>query len=74
MTESVTQTDQSVADRIAKYFREHHRVKILVFIRRESLGLDHGVPYFVGQQTKARQLILNPRRGGPSTPRLVTAN
>jgi hypothetical protein len=72
--EPAARPDQFVADRIANYFREHHRSKILAFVRREYLGLDHGVPYFVAQKTKARQLILNPRRSGPPAARLVAAN
>ena len=54
--------DQFAADKIASYFREHGNEKVLVFVRRERLGLGQGVPYLVGQETKARQLILNPRK------------
>jgi len=65
--------DQLVADKIASYFREHRNDKVLVFIRRERLGLGRGVPYLVAQQTKARQLILNPAKSPPG-PRLLAAN
>lgn len=65
--------DQLVADNIASYFREHRSDKILIFIRRERLGLGRGVPYLVGQQTKARQLIVNPTKS-PGAPRLLAAN
>ena len=65
--------DQLVADQIASYFREHRNDRVLVFIRRERLGLGRGVPYLVAQQTKARQLILNPAKS-PAGPRLLAAN
>lgn len=54
--------EQFAADKIADWSREHRNDKIVVFLRRERLGRDAGVPYFVAQKTKARQLILNPRR------------
>jgi hypothetical protein len=50
------------AEKIASYFKEHRGEKVLVFLRRDEVGSDYGVPYFVAQKTKARQLILNPRR------------
>lgn len=65
--------DQSIADKIADYFREHRGDKVLIFIRRERLGLGRGVPYLVAQQTKARQLILNPTKS-PAGARLLAAN
>jgi hypothetical protein len=65
--------DQLVADQIASHFREHRNDKILIFIPRGRLGLGRGVPYLVAQQTKARQLILNPTKS-PASPRLLAAN
>jgi hypothetical protein len=65
--------DELVADKIASYFREHGSDKILIFIRRDRLGLGRGVPYLVAQQTKARQLILNPTKS-PARARLLAAN
>jgi hypothetical protein len=58
--------EQSAAAEIAAYFGQHRGEKILVFLAREHLGRDHGVPYFVAQKTRARQLILNPKRPKPS--------
>ncbi len=61
-------TDEFIAGRIAAYAQEHREVKVLAFLRRERLAQTRGVPYFVAQQTKARQLILNPQapaRPGP---------
>ena len=60
--EAASTPDELAAEKIASYFREHRTDKVLVFIRRERLGLVRGVPYLVAQQTKARQLILNPRK------------
>ena len=74
LSETETGADQSLADKIASYFREHHDEKILVFLRHERLGLGQGVPYFVAQKTKARQLILNPRKSSAAGAPLLTRN
>ena len=66
-------TDQVAADRIASWFREHRRDKLLVFVRRERLALAQGIPHLVAQQTKARQLILNPRKSATGA-RLLARN
>src|SRR5947209_1647746 len=61
-------TDEFIAGRIATYAEEHRDVKILAFLRRERLTQGRGVPHLVAQQTKARQLVLNPQgtaRPGP---------
>jgi hypothetical protein len=63
--------DQFVADEITAYLSEHRSDKILVFLRRERLGMGEGVPHLVAQKTKARQLILNPRRRSDSGARLL---
>jgi hypothetical protein len=60
--EAALVTEQFAARKILEHFHEHPGGKILVFLRREHLGHDYGVPYFVAQKTKARQLILNPQR------------
>ena len=65
--------DQFVADTIANYLREHRSDKVLVFLRRERLGMAEGVPHLVAQKTKARQLILNPRSRSDSRTRLLAA-
>jgi hypothetical protein len=65
--------DQFVADSIATYVREHRSDKVLVFLRRERLGLGEGVPHLVAQKTQARQLILNPRKRSDSGARLLAA-
>lgn len=72
--ETVLLAEQYAAARIAAHFREHRGEKILVFLRRDHLGRDHGVPYFVAQRTKARQLILNPQRRRDSGPGLLARN
>ncbi len=70
----LSDANQLVADKIASYFGEHRNDKILVFLRRERLALGQGVPYLVTQQTKARQLILNPRKSSASGARLLARN
>jgi hypothetical protein len=65
---------QLAADKIASYFKEHRNEKILVFLRRDEVRGDYGVPYFVAQKTKARQLILNPQRHRESGRGLLARN
>lgn len=60
--ETALLAQQFAALKISSHFREHRGEKILIFLRRDHLGRDYGVPYFVAQKTKARQLILNPQR------------
>lgn len=71
--EAAISADQFVADEITAYFRQHHNDKVLVFLRRERLAMAQGVPYLVAQKTKARQLILNPRRRSDSSAGLIAA-
>ena len=70
----LSDVDQLVADKIVSYFGEHRNDKILVFVRRERLALGQGIPYLVAQQTKARQLILNPRKSSRSGSSLLARN
>jgi hypothetical protein len=72
--ESALRAQQFAAAKISAHFREHRGEKILVFLRRDHLGPDRGVPYFVAQKTKARQLILKPERHRESGPGLLTQN
>ena len=71
--EAALNADQFVADNIAAYFREHRGDKVLVFLRRERLAIGQGVPYLVAQKTKARQLILNPRKRSDSGAALLAS-
>ena len=73
LDETGASSDQIAAVKIASYFREHGNEKLLVFIRWERLGLGQGVPYLVAQETKARQLILNPRKSATGA-RLLARN
>ncbi|MEY2510765.1 MAG: hypothetical protein QOE26_1528 [Verrucomicrobiota bacterium] len=70
--EAALRAQQFAAAKISAHFREHRGEKILVFLRRDHLGPDRGVPYFVAQETKARQLILKPERH--REPGLLTRN
>lgn len=63
--------EQLIADEIASYLHEHRSGKVLVFLSRVRLGMSEGVPYFVAQKTKARQLILNPTKHSDSGARLL---
>lgn len=67
-------SEEFAAARIADYFRQHRGEKILVFLRRTQLDRNHGVPHFVAQSTKARQLVLNPRPDSVPGARLLARN
>jgi hypothetical protein len=47
------------AQRIVGQFREHRDEKLLVFLGRQHLETTRGVPHFVAQKIKARQLVLD---------------
>jgi hypothetical protein len=47
------------AQRIVGQFREHRDEKLLVFLDRRHLETTNGVPHFVAQKIKARQLVLD---------------
>lgn len=67
-------SEEFAAARIADYFRQHHGEKILVFLRLTQLDRNHGVPHFVAQRTKARQVVLNPRQDSARRARLLARN
>jgi hypothetical protein len=64
-------SEEFAAARIGEYFHQHRSEKILVFLRRAQLDGHHGVPHFVAQRTKARQLVLNPRPNAVPRARLL---
>jgi hypothetical protein len=72
--ESSLFAERFAAAKIVERFREHRGEKILVFLRRDHLDREHGVPFFVAQKTKARQLILNPQRHREPGPGLLAGN
>lgn len=51
--------EEFAAERIIEHFRKHRDKKLLVLIHRRHLENDRGVPYFVAQKIKARQLVLD---------------
>lgn len=65
---------QLAAEVITSYFKEHRSEKMLVFLRRDEVRGDYGVPYFVAQKTKARQLVLNPQQAPAPRSRLLAGN
>lgn len=68
LNEAGENKDQAAADKISTYFLGHRNQKVFVLLGRERLALGQGVPYLVAQQTKARQLILNPQRSDARRP------
>lgn len=69
-SETALPREEFAAERIAGYFREHRDEKLLVFLHRRQLGNNRGVPYFVAQKVKARQLVLDSREH-PENSRLM---
>ena len=59
------------AQRIVGQFREHRNEKLLVFLGRRHLEATRGVPYFVAQKIKARQLVLDSQPERSSRPQLL---
>jgi uncharacterized iron-regulated protein len=57
--EAALLVEEFAADRISGYFREHRDEKLLIFVHRRHLKNIRGVPYFVAQKIKARQLVLD---------------
>jgi hypothetical protein len=72
--EAALMRQQLAAEKIASYFKEHRSEKMLVFLRRDEVRGDYGVPYFVAQKTKARQLVLNSPQAPPPRSRLLAGN
>jgi hypothetical protein len=72
--QAASAAEQFAAARIAAYSREHRGEKMLIFVRRDAMGSDHGIPYFVAQKTKARQLILEPPEHVTERSRLMAWN
>jgi hypothetical protein len=70
-SETASLREEYAAERVAGYFREHRGEKVLVFLHRRQLGASRGVPYFVAQKIKARQLVLDSREHPPENFRLL---
>lgn len=51
--------EEFAAERIIQHFRRHRDNKLFILIHRRHLESDRGVPYFVAQKIKARQLVLD---------------
>lgn len=64
--------EEFAAERVAGYFREHRDEKLLVFLHRRQLGNNRGVPYFVAQKIKVRQLVIDSRQHPLENSRLLT--
>jgi uncharacterized iron-regulated protein len=56
--ETALLVEEFAAERIVRQFRAHRDRKLLVFLHRRHLGSTRGVPYFVAQKIRARQLVL----------------
>jgi uncharacterized iron-regulated protein len=63
--------EEFAAERIVGHFREHRDEKLLIFVHRRHLASARGVPYFVAQKIKARQLVLDSRSHRSSRAQLL---
>ena len=62
---------QFAAEKIVEYFRkEGGASKLLVFGNEADLGAAHGLPYYVAQKLRVRQLVLGP--AAPTRAKLLT--
>src|SRR4051812_48583318 len=67
-------TQQFIADKIVGYCRSAGTTgKLLVFLRESDLEAGGGVPRYVLQKLKVRQLVLDSSSATPTRPRLLTA-
>ncbi|MEP6936575.1 MAG: ChaN family lipoprotein [Chthoniobacterales bacterium] len=60
-----TVTEQFAAECIVRYLNEHPEGKLLVFVHRRHLDTARGVPQFVAQKVKRRQIVLEPQPSRP---------
>jgi hypothetical protein len=63
--------EQFAAEEIVSYVREHEGEKLLVFARRRELGGELGLPAFVAQKLKVRQINFELEGSRKAQPRLV---
>ena len=66
-SENALLREEFAAERVAGYFREHRDEKLLVFLHRRHLVNNRGVPFFVAQKIRARQLVLDSREHPPES-------
>ena len=65
--------EQFAAEQIVTYLRDHQGEKLLVFARRRELGGELGLPAFVAQKIKLRQINFELERSRKAQPRLVSS-
>ena len=65
--------EQFTAEQIVSHLREHAGEKLLVFARRRELAGDLGLPAFVAQKLKLRQINFELQRSHKAQPRLVSS-
>lgn len=64
---------QFIAEKIVRHFQATGmQGKLLVFLRNEDLEAGVGVPRYVAQKVKVRQLVLDARGAAPVRPQLLT--
>ncbi len=64
---------QFAAEQIVRHFRSTNEPgRLLVFLREEDLSAGAGVPYYVTQKIKLRQLVLDSGETGAAPARLLT--
>jgi uncharacterized iron-regulated protein len=63
--------EEFAAEHIVRQFRQHRDRKLLIFLHQSHLGSTRGVPYFVAQKIRARQLVLDSQPDRPSRSQLL---
>lgn len=58
-SEAALVAEEFAAERIVRHFRENRDRKLLIFLHRRHLESTRGVPHFVAQKIRARQLVLD---------------
>ncbi|MGI8435493.1 MAG: ChaN family lipoprotein [Chthoniobacterales bacterium] len=66
-------SQQFMAERIVRQFRSGPPGRLLIFLHSSDLDLRQGVPRYVGQKLKARQLVLDSSGNSSARPKLLTA-
>jgi len=69
--EAALLVDEFAAERLVRHFRANRDRKLLIFLHQRYLGNTRGVPYFVAQKIRARQLVLEPETDRSSRSQLM---
>jgi len=69
--EAALLVDEFAAERLVRHFRANRDRKLLIFLHQRQLENTRGVPYFVAQKIRARQLVLESETNRSSRSQLL---